>query len=98
MAESPPGDDRERRRFAMLVGIDPVCQAPEVGRCRIDGRVAEFDLEGRPAAIASLHDGIRFESIVVTVVKDGRVEGLGIDTEVTNNQGLEQQPQRLDVP
>ncbi len=42
--------------------------------------------------------GIRFESAVVRVANDARVEGLGIDTQDTNNQGLEQQPQRRDVP
>ena len=42
--------------------------------------------------------GIRFKSAVVRVANDARVEGLGIDTQDTNNQGLEQQPQRRDVP
>jgi len=56
-----------------------------------------LDLERAPGAVAKLDHGIDLEAGSVVVVADLRVQRLRVDAQVTHDEGLEEQPEGVDL-
>ena len=59
--------------------------------------LAELHLEGRPTTVRRLHHGVHLKPTLLAVVEDFGVRRLGINPQIADHQGLEQQAQELEV-
>ena len=63
----------------------------------VDHPRPQLDFERRPQPIRALHYGIDLEIGIVTILEYLGVTVLGVDTQVANNQRLEQESEQVEV-
>jgi hypothetical protein len=91
-------DDAEGRQRPALAGVDPPRKCEQAGRALGDELVAsQLDLKRNPASIVGPHDGIDFQVVAVSILKDRRLGGLGLDAPITNDQRFEEEAEKSQV-
>ena len=86
VAVSRSHDHAERAWLSALGGVHALGEPQEARGGCVGLTGTELDLEGRPAAIGRLDDGIDFQARVVSVLENLRVGSLGIDAQVPDDQ------------
>jgi hypothetical protein len=89
VSESIARDYGKHGRLAALLRVDPFGESPQRFACLVNRGLPHLHLEGAPPTIASFHDRIDFQSVVVAVMKNIGIGGLGVHPQITNHERLE---------
>ena len=97
VGEPRPGNDPQRLRRTTLLRVDALREPPQAVRSLFHGPCTQLDLECGPTAVCYLHHSVDLQVRVVLEVQYLRIAGLGMDPQIPDDQGLEQEAQEVQI-